>query len=139
MRLNTMRYYEIYLPDEKPQIVTSIRKLKGLPEGTRIEAIVTERDGTLTDSWNVPVVDGTPHVEGRGKDAPRYHGLRLRIGRHEMDDNRLCISVEEAAARLDISRAFAYELARQGRLPTVRLGRRLLVPLKALERMLEEK
>ena len=50
----------------------------------------------------------------------------------------LAISVEQAAKELGIGRNFAYELARTGRLPVVRLGRRLLVPRAALERMLEE-
>ncbi len=50
--------------------------------------------------------------------------------------DRLTLSVEEAAHLLGISRGLAYELARSGQLPVVRLGRRLLVPKVALERML---
>lgn len=50
---------------------------------------------------------------------------------------RLTVSVEEAGELLGISRAFAYELAARGELPTLRLGRRLLVPRKALEALLE--
>lgn len=52
------------------------------------------------------------------------------------DDRRLTVSVEEAGALLGISRAFAYELAARGELPCVRLGRRLLVPRKALDALL---
>jgi excisionase family DNA binding protein len=44
----------------------------------------------------------------------------------------LVISVEEAARMLSISRGLAYEAARRGELPTIRLGRRLLVPRRAL-------
>lgn len=51
-------------------------------------------------------------------------------------DHRLTVSVEEAGALLGISRAFAYELAARGELPCVRLGRRLLVPRKALDELL---
>jgi excisionase family DNA binding protein len=40
----------------------------------------------------------------------------------------LTISVEDAARWLGISRGLAYEAARRGELPTIRLGRRLLVP-----------
>ncbi len=40
----------------------------------------------------------------------------------------LTISVEDAAKLLGISRGLAYEAARRGELPTIRLGRRLLVP-----------
>jgi len=52
--------------------------------------------------------------------------------------DRLTLSVEEAAHLLGISRGLAYELARSGQLPVVRLGRRLLVPKVALERMLAQ-
>lgn len=49
---------------------------------------------------------------------------------------KLTISVEEAAQLLGIGRGTAYELARNGQLPTLKLGRRLLVPKAALEKML---
>jgi excisionase family DNA binding protein len=45
-------------------------------------------------------------------------------------------TVEEAARLLGVSRGVGYEAARRGQLPTIRLGRRLLVPKIALERML---
>jgi len=43
------------------------------------------------------------------------------------------ITVEEAGQRLGVGRSLAYALARKGSLPTVRLGRRLLVPTEAFE------
>jgi excisionase family DNA binding protein len=46
------------------------------------------------------------------------------------------ISVEEAAIILGISRATAYTSAKTGALPTIRLGKRLLVPKAALEKLL---
>lgn len=49
---------------------------------------------------------------------------------------RLCLSVPEAAKLLGISRGLGYELARCGKLPVIRFGRRLLVPKAALEKML---
>ena len=48
------------------------------------------------------------------------------------------MTVEEAAAALEISRGLAYELAAQGRLPTVRLGRRLVVPIAALTQLIND-
>jgi excisionase family DNA binding protein len=45
-------------------------------------------------------------------------------------------TVEEAARLLGVSRGVGYEAARRGELPTIRLGRRLVVPKIALERML---
>lgn len=44
--------------------------------------------------------------------------------------------VEEAAALLGISRGSAYEAARRGEIPTVRIGHRLLVPTARLLEML---
>jgi len=44
--------------------------------------------------------------------------------------------VPEAARLLGVSRGVGYEAARSGDLPTIRLGRRLLVPRAALDRML---
>ncbi|HLG66482.1 MAG TPA: helix-turn-helix domain-containing protein, partial [Acidimicrobiales bacterium] len=49
---------------------------------------------------------------------------------------RLTLTVEEAAATLGISRAFAYEAVRRGDIPSIRIGRRVLVPQAALSRML---
>lgn len=51
-------------------------------------------------------------------------------------DNRLVLTVTEVAAALGISRAHAYELVAQGELPSLRLGRRIVVPRQALERLL---
>jgi len=47
------------------------------------------------------------------------------------------LTIGEAATLLRIGRNSAYEAARRGEIPTIRLGRRLLVPLAALERLLE--
>jgi excisionase family DNA binding protein len=46
------------------------------------------------------------------------------------------MSITEAADTLGIGRTLAYELARTGELPTIRLGRRLVVPRRALQRLL---
>jgi excisionase family DNA binding protein len=51
---------------------------------------------------------------------------------------RLTLTVEEAAHLIGISRGLAYEMARCGKLPVVRFGRRLLVSRGALERMLDQ-
>lgn len=48
-------------------------------------------------------------------------------------DESVLLTVREAARLLRISRNLAYELIRQGRLPHVRLGRRILVPRFGLE------
>lgn len=53
-----------------------------------------------------------------------------------MSTERLTHTVEEAGRLLGVSRNSAYALARSGELPTIRLGKRLLVPRVALERLL---
>jgi excisionase family DNA binding protein len=40
----------------------------------------------------------------------------------------LTVTVEEAARLLGVSRGLAYEAARRGDIPSIRMGRRLLVP-----------
>jgi excisionase family DNA binding protein len=54
-----------------------------------------------------------------------------------MDPRRLTMTVEEAGVALGISRSHAYELVRQGELPSLRLGRRVVVPIAALEALVE--
>jgi excisionase family DNA binding protein len=49
---------------------------------------------------------------------------------------RATLSVEEAAQRLGISRNHAYDAVKRGAIPSIRIGRRLLVPKAALERKL---
>lgn len=46
------------------------------------------------------------------------------------------LTVAEAGQLLRISRQSAYQAARTGELPTVKIGRRVLVPRRALEEML---
>ena len=49
---------------------------------------------------------------------------------------RKTLSVEQAGKVLGLSRASAYVAAQTGDIPTIRIGRRLLVPKAALERLL---
>ena len=46
------------------------------------------------------------------------------------------VTVDEAARMLRISRGAAYQAAKSGEIPAIQIGRRLLVPIAALERML---
>ncbi len=50
---------------------------------------------------------------------------------------RLVWSVEETAALLGVSRAHAYELVARGELTHVRLGRRIVIPKRALDELLD--
>jgi len=53
-----------------------------------------------------------------------------------IDPVRATLTIPEAAHILGISRSTAYELARTGELPVLRLGRRLVIPTNALDRLL---
>jgi excisionase family DNA binding protein len=49
----------------------------------------------------------------------------------------MVLTVDEAAAMLRISRQSAYQAVHAGEIPVVRVGRRMLVPRAALEKMLD--
>ena len=55
---------------------------------------------------------------------------------HQQSTRPLTISVPEAGRRLGIGRNTAYEAARQGQLPVIRIGKRMVVPIAAFEAML---
>ncbi|WP_375408941.1 helix-turn-helix domain-containing protein [uncultured Methylobacterium sp.] len=48
------------------------------------------------------------------------------------------ISIEEAATWLGISRNGAYEAAKRGEIPTIKIGRLLKVPVAPFERLLDQ-
>lgn len=50
---------------------------------------------------------------------------------------RRTITIDEIAQRLGISRNSAYEAARRGEIPTIKIGRLILVPEAAFERLLD--
>ena len=54
-----------------------------------------------------------------------------------MENSRQTVTVPEAANILGIGRSGAYAAVRSGAIPAVRIGHRILVPVAALERMLE--
>ena len=54
----------------------------------------------------------------------------------ERPQQRLTMTVEEAAVALGISRASAYEAVGRGEIPCIRIGRRILIPKVALEKLL---
>jgi excisionase family DNA binding protein len=54
----------------------------------------------------------------------------------DQPDGRLVVTVPEAARMLGVSRTLGYELVARGELGAVRLGRRVVVPLAAIEELL---
>ena len=51
---------------------------------------------------------------------------------------RIVLTIPEAARILGLGRNSAYEAAARGEIPTIRIGRLLRVPVRALERMLDD-
>ena len=56
---------------------------------------------------------------------------------NQPDIGRRTLTVPEAARVLGIGRSAAYEAVRTGEIPVVRIGKRILVPRVALDRLLE--
>lgn len=52
-------------------------------------------------------------------------------------DQPIVLTINEAAAILRVSRQSAYEAARRGEIPTIKIGRRLLVPRARLEKLIQ--
>jgi excisionase family DNA binding protein len=62
-----------------------------------------------------------------------------RFTMDELRDEPVTISVERAAKYLGVSRAYAYQMAREGRLSTLKVGaQRVRVKTAALLRMLTD-
>ena len=55
-----------------------------------------------------------------------------------MEEQKLTLSVEEAAKVLGIGRNLCYDKVKTGEIPAIKIGKRLLVPRRALEKLLEE-
>jgi excisionase family DNA binding protein len=64
------------------------------------------------------------------------HVMAERMGQVIAEQERLAFSITEAAALLGVGRTLAYQMAKSGELPTVRLGRRVVVPRAQLEQLL---
>ena len=63
---------------------------------------------------------------------------RLKIKNKELSEmtDKKTLTVAEAIAVLGISRTLAYRLIKDGKLPVIRLGKRVLIPVSALEKIL---
>ena len=73
------------------------------------------------------MVEGQDGIRDVVRDRARsgaYYGMR--------NDHAVTLTVEQAAAVPGIGRSTAYELVHTGDIPSLRLGRRLVVPTAAL-------
>lgn len=55
-----------------------------------------------------------------------------------MEKMKRCLNVEELAAYLGCGRSMAYELVHRADFPTVRLGRKIVIPFEALQSWLRK-
>ena len=56
----------------------------------------------------------------------------------EQLNNRLTLNVDELAKIIGLSKWTIYTLSCQGKIPHVKVGRRVLFPVKAIEKWLDE-
>lgn len=121
-----------------------------------IDALREALAATSGDTVEPPIETPTPRsnvsvglrVPARWLDEPEglvealnIASMEERVGRERVSavplEERLTLTVEEAARLLGISRSFAYEAVAAGELPSIRIGRRVLIPRAALERLLD--
>jgi excisionase family DNA binding protein len=76
------------------------------------------------------VREARPHDDGTD---PKEHTMSINTTTAPAP---LTVSVEEAGRLLGISRGAAYRAAACGQIPTIRVGRRLLVPTARLHQLL---
>jgi excisionase family DNA binding protein len=72
-----------------------------------------------------------------GERQRESRGLPELGGEGSSRDAQHVLTVDEAAVLLRVSRNTAYEAVKRGEIPAVKIGRRLLIPRAALERLLE--
>ncbi len=99
-----------------------------VPDG---EALTNMYDTNIVQN-DIRVILGAlgPHPEA----GPRVR--RTSAARLDMTPQRLALSPAEVAEALGVSRAYVYKLFGQGRLRAVKIGRRSLVPVDELHRLL---
>lgn len=74
---------------------------------------------------------------GNRSDRPAITADRCDTDQTPGPDPCRTLTVPQAARILGIGRSAAYDAARRGDIPTIQIGRRVLVPRAALARMLE--
>ena len=62
-------------------------------------------------------------------------GEAMRLSQ-DLLDREVTVSVPEAASILGISRSLGYQLVADGEIPSIKVGKRIIVPTEALRAML---
>ncbi len=84
---------------------------------------------TVAQVWAKALADSLRPLLLAAADRPDPDAARL--------DLPVTLSVHQAANVLGLSRAATYEAVRRGQLPSLRIGRRILIPTRRLIDMLE--
>lgn len=92
---------------------------------------------TLPASWAQYPHELRDALAAAGESGVAVSGVRTTSGAVAPVESRLVFTVEEAATLLGISRSFAYEAVQRGEIPSMRIGKRILVPKAALQRLLD--
>jgi excisionase family DNA binding protein len=101
---------------------------------TRMKSTVYTAEAKFTGlvPW-LPPVPAKPDAEGiRAASTPCHSPSRVT----SPGPRRETLTVEETATILGIGRSAAFEACRTGAIPSIRIGRRLVVPRLALDRLL---
>jgi excisionase family DNA binding protein len=64
--------------------------------------------------------------------------MKMQATKRHITADRVTLTIEEVARALGIGRNSAFAAAHRGEIPVLKVGRRLLVPKAALEKMLAE-
>jgi len=94
------------------------------------------RNGKLTTDWKATIHPITTRRSDHGSTPAQFKdGDTDGRAPAATTPQRLVFTVDEAAVLLRISRGLAYELVARGELPSIRLGRRIVIPRVVLEEL----
>jgi excisionase family DNA binding protein len=126
----------------RPQQLAQLLTTAAAPGGTRT---IADPSGRPPDPSRFAVVTAPPaawrdyprELEEAlsGADASDAPASRAAAGAVAPMNERLTLTVEEAGTLLGISRALAYEAGNREDIPSIRIGRRILVPKAAIQRL----
>jgi excisionase family DNA binding protein len=83
-----------------------------------------------------PVIADRPSAPTAAAEPDRRHERHPDVEAGTPEANSRVWTVSEAAEQLGVSRAHAYELVARGQLRHVRLGRRIVIPRRAIDQLL---
>lgn len=72
-----MRYYEIHLPGGDPIVTSNVRQ-RLIPNSAEVWVTITDRDGSVCDTYQLPVENGRVRFGAQAKHRPSmwYGGAR---------------------------------------------------------------